>query len=64
VKSDNTSSKSFSNNLAPSKDSGTCRKELIEKERKMHNLKIECEEERVSNTSIDGLFVKFYNTRK
>jgi hypothetical protein len=52
VKSENTSSESFSSslcstNLAPSKDGGTYRRELIERLKKMHNLKIECEEERV-----------------
>jgi len=44
VKSENTSSESFPNNLGstnltPSKDGGTCRRELIERERKMHNWK-------------------------
>jgi hypothetical protein len=48
----NTFAKSFSNNLglinlAPSKDGGTCKRELIGKEKKMHNLITKCEKERV-----------------
>jgi hypothetical protein len=69
VKSENTSSESLSNNLCstnstPSKDGRTCRRELIERERNMHTLKIECEEDIIWNTSIDGLSIKLYNTRK
>jgi hypothetical protein len=52
VKSENTSLEFFSINLcsinlAPFKDGGTCKRELIDREKNMHNLKIECEEERV-----------------
>jgi hypothetical protein len=44
VKNENTSSEFFSNNLclinsAPSKDGGTYKRELNERESKMHNLK-------------------------
>jgi len=62
VKSENTSLEFSSNNLcsinsALSKDGGTYRRELYERESKMHNLRIECEKERVKNTSIDWLLV-------
>jgi hypothetical protein len=58
VKSENTFLEFSSNNLcliivAPSKDGRTCRRELNERESKMQNLRIECEKERVKNTSID-----------
>jgi hypothetical protein len=50
VKSENTSLEFFSSSLcstslAHSKDGGTCKRESIEREINMHNLKIECEEE-------------------
>jgi hypothetical protein len=71
MKNENTSLKSFSNSLCstnstPSKDGGTCRRELIERKWKMHNLRTKCEKQKVWNTSIDGLSVwkKFWNTRK
>jgi hypothetical protein len=48
----NTFAKSFSRNLGsinstPSKDGGTCRRELIERKRKIHNLITKCEKEKV-----------------
>ncbi len=51
VKSENTflelsSNNLFSINVAPSKDGGTYRRELNERESKMHNLIIECEKEK------------------
>jgi hypothetical protein len=50
MNNENASSKSFSNNLCstnstPSKDGGTHRRKLIERKRKMHNLRTKCEEE-------------------
>jgi hypothetical protein len=60
VKNENISSKFSSNsicliNSALSKDGGTCRRELNERENKMHKLRTKCEKERIKNTYVDGL---------
>jgi hypothetical protein len=62
VKSENTFLEFYSNNLcsinlAPSKDGGTHKRKLNERETKMHNLKTKCEKEIVKITSIDGFLV-------
>jgi hypothetical protein len=62
VKSENISSEFSSSsicsiNIVPSKDGGTCRKELNERESKMHKLRTKSEKERIKNTYVDGLLV-------
>jgi hypothetical protein len=57
ISSEFSSSSICSLNTIPSKDGGSCRKELNERESKMHKLRTKFEKEKRKNTYVDGLLV-------